>query len=160
MIFNSNIFLLVFLPIVFVLFWIARTRFQRYLLLTVSGYVFYGYWDWRFCFLLLLSSLISFFSALQLVGASTARGRRSWLVLSIGADLLILGFFKYYNFFAANIRSVIPGLNVPFVHVVLPIGISFYTFHTISYIVDVSRGKVRPTRNLFEYLTYVGLFSQ
>jgi alginate O-acetyltransferase complex protein AlgI len=95
MILNSNVFLLVFLPIVFVLFWSARTKRQRYILMTVSGYIFYGYWNWRFCFLLLLSSLISYVTALRLIRSSTYRARRGWVMLSIAADLLILGFFKY-----------------------------------------------------------------
>jgi alginate O-acetyltransferase complex protein AlgI len=160
LVFNSNIFLLAFLPIVFSLFWLARTKQQRYVLLTVSGYIFYGYWDWRFCFLLLLSSMISFVVGLRLVKSKTQRGRRAWLLTSVGADLAILMYFKYYNFFARSLHAAVPGISMPILDVVLPIGISFYTFHTISYIVDVYRGKVLPTRNLFEYLTYVSLFSQ
>ena len=160
MVFNSNIFLLVFLPVVFSLFWLARTKQQRYVLMTAAGYVFYGYWNWRFCFLLLFSSLISFFVALRLVKSPTQRGRRCWLGVSVSADLAILTYFKYYNFFADSARLCFPRLPLPVLHVILPIGISFYTFHTISYIVDVARGRVRPTNNLFEYLTYVSLFSQ
>jgi alginate O-acetyltransferase complex protein AlgI len=160
MIFNSNIFLFAFLPVVFILFWLARTKQQRYILMTVSGYIFYGYWNWRFCFLLLLSSLISFFTALRLVKSPTLRGRRAWLCVSVSADLTILGYFKYYNFLAENARALFPQMPLPAIDVILPIGISFYTFHTISYIIDVARGKVAPTKNLWEYLTYVSLFSQ
>ena len=160
MVFNSNSFLLDFLRVVFSLFWLARTKQQRYVLMTAAGYVFYGYWNWRFCFLLLFSSLISFFVALRLVKSPTQRGRRCWLSVSVSADLAILMYFKYYNFFADSARLCFPKVPLPALHVILPIGISFYTFHTISYIVDVARGKVRPTRNLFEYLTYVSLFSQ
>lgn len=159
MIFNSDIFLFAFLPIVFTLFWLARTKQQRYLLLTISGYVFYGYWDWRYCGLLALSSLISFGSGILIDRSSTPRGRRFWMLLSVTFDLALLGFFKYYGFFATNIDAVIPGA-VPVISVALPIGISFYTFHTISYIVDVAAGRVKATGNILEYLAYVSLFSQ
>src|SRR5574341_1646612 len=100
MVFNSNVFLLLFFPIVFGLFWLSTTKKQRYILLTLSGYVFYGYWNWRYCFLLANSSLVSFFAALMIQRAATPAHRRFWLVLSITADLAILGFFKYYNFAA------------------------------------------------------------
>jgi alginate O-acetyltransferase complex protein AlgI len=159
-IFNSNIFLFAFLPVVFALFWLSRTKQQRYALMTVAGYVFYGYWDWRFCFLLLFSSLVSFSAALLIEGARTGRGRRAWMALSVGVDLALLGFFKYFNFFASSLHAVLPALPLPVLEIVLPVGISFYTFHTISYIVDVADGRIRATRNLFEYLTYVSLFSQ
>lgn len=160
MIFNSDIFLFVFLPVVFSLFWVARTKRERYLLLTVSGYIFYGYWDWRFCFLLLFSSLVSFFSAIQIEKAATRATARSWMVAAIFVDLALLGFFKYYNFIAVNVSRMLSGSALPLFDIVLPIGISFYTFHTISYIVDVMDGKVRATHDIFEYLTYVSLFSQ
>jgi alginate O-acetyltransferase complex protein AlgI len=160
MVFNSDVFLFAFFPVVFGLFWLLRTKPQRYVALTVASYVFYGYWNWRFCSLLLLSSLVSFTAALLIDAAATRRAKRAWMSASIGVDLAILGFFKYYNFFAANVAAVAPGVAPPLLHIVLPIGISFYTFHTISYIADVAAGRVRPTRNLLEYLTYVSLFSQ
>ena len=160
MIFNSNVFLFVFLPLVFALYWAARTKAQRYLLLTVSGYIFYGYWNWRFCFLLLFSSLVSFFAALAITDGQRPFTPRGWLILSVGIDLLLLGFFKYFNFFTENFNQLGLPFSLPLIHVVLPIGISFYTFHTISYIVDVATGRVKATRNIFEYFGYVCLFSQ
>lgn len=160
MVFNSDIFLFVFLPIVFTLFWLVKTKQQRYILLTISGFIFYGYWNWRFCLLLLLSSLISYVVALLIDRADGQRTRRAWMIASISIDLAILGFFKYYNFFADTMRVVTQVELLPTLNIVLPIGISFYTFHTISYIIDVTAGKVRPARNLFEYCTYVSLFSQ
>jgi alginate O-acetyltransferase complex protein AlgI len=159
-IFNSNVFLFAFLPVVFTLFWLSATKQRRYVLMTVAGYVFYGYWDWRFCFLLLFSSLVSYFAALLIEGSRRVRGRRTWMALSVGADLTLLGFFKYYNFFASSAHAVVPAIAPPLLHIVLPVGISFYTFHTISYIVDVADGRIRAARSLFEYLTYVSLFSQ
>jgi alginate O-acetyltransferase complex protein AlgI len=160
MVFNSNVFLFAFLPVVFTLFWVSRTKQQRYVVLAVSGYVFYGYWDWRFCFLLLFSSLVSFSAGIMIDRSPSPAVRRAWMVASVAVDLSVLGFFKYYDFLAGNLAGLLPGMALPLLHVVLPIGISFYTFHTISYIVDVARGRVRATHNLFEYLAYVSLFSQ
>src|SRR5262245_10534632 len=102
MVFNSNIFLLAFLPVVFALFWVARTKQQRYVILTVSGYVFYGYWNWRFCFLMLFSSLVSYLAAQGIERSVTPQGKRAWVIASVTVDLALLGFFKYYNFLAAN----------------------------------------------------------
>ncbi|ADV66757.1 MBOAT family O-acyltransferase [Deinococcus maricopensis] len=160
MVFNSDVFLFAFLPVVFVLFWTLRTRQARYVLLTLSGYVFYGYWDWRFCGLMLFSSLVSFAAGLLIDRARTPREKRAWMIGTVLVDLTLLGFFKYYNFFADTLHSVAPGIAPPLLNIILPIGISFYTFHTISYVVDVAAGRVRATRNIFEYLTYVSLFSQ
>ena len=160
MVFNSGIFLFVFLPVVFALFWLARTKRQRYVLLTLSGYVFYGYWDWRFCLLLLFSSLVAFWVGLELEKPASLARRRAWMIASVGVNLAILGFFKYYNFFAESVAGLFPAAGLPVLKVVLPIGISFYTFHTITYIVDVMVGRVRATRDLFEFLAYVSLFSQ
>ncbi|PYQ14921.1 MAG: hypothetical protein DMF80_11295 [Acidobacteria bacterium] len=160
MVFNSNVFLFAFLPAVFAAFWLSKTKQQRYVLLTVSGYVFYGYWNWRFCFLLLVSSLVSFTAGLMIARARSLSARRAWVLASVTTDLSLLGFFKYYNFLASNLARMVPGSAPPLLDIVLPIGISFYTFHTISYILDVAAGRVRPTRNLFEYLAYVSLFSQ
>jgi alginate O-acetyltransferase complex protein AlgI len=160
MVFNSSMFLFAFLPIVFVAFWLARTKQQRYGILTVSGYVFYGYWDWRFCFLLLFSSLVSYTAGIRIGTAKSAVARRAWMAGSVTVDLVLLGFFKYYNFVARNLAIAAPDFAPPLLHIVLPIGISFYTFHTISYILDVGAGRVKATRDILEYLAYVSLFSQ
>ena len=164
MIFNSNIFLFAFLPVVFTLFWIARGKQQRYVLLAIAGYVFYGYWDWRFCILLAFSSIVSFVSGLMIDGTDSQQRKRAWVIGAVSVDLTLLGFFKYYNFVAANLGVALDWLSVraqpPVLHIILPIGISFYTFHTISYVVDVSKGRVKATRNIAEYFTYVSLFSQ
>ena len=160
MVFNSDVFLLAFLPLVFALFWIARTRQQRYLILTVSGYVFYGYWNWQFCFLLLFSSLVSFAAALLIERAPGRRQRNAILIGSIGVDLTLLGYFKYYGFAAASLNQLTATPLLPILEIVLPVGISFYTFHTISYVVDVWQRRIGATRNLAEYLAYVCLFSQ
>jgi len=160
MVFNSDIFLFAFFPIVYLLFWSFTGKRERYLLLGAAGYVFYGWWNWRFCFLLLFSSLVSFFTAIAIDRSGSRREAKRWMVLAISTDLALLGFFKYYNLFASSVHALIPGAAVPILNIVLPVGISFYTFHTISYIIDVYNGKVKATRNLPEYLTYVNLFSQ
>jgi alginate O-acetyltransferase complex protein AlgI len=160
MIFNSDVFLFAFFPVVFVLFWALRTKRQRYLLLAASGYVFYGWWNWRFCFLLLFSSLVSFTAGLFIERAASRRSKNRIVAAAVTIDLSILAFFKYFNFFAANVVAVWPDAPLPVLNVVLPIGISFYTFHTISYVVDVAQGRVRATHDPWEYLTYVNLFSQ
>src|SRR4029077_3145635 len=103
MVFNSNVFLFGFLPVVFSLFWLARTKQQRYVVLAASGYVFYGYWDWRFCFLLLFSSLVSFSAGIMIDRSSSPAVRRAWMVSSVAIDLSVLGFFKYYDFVAGNL---------------------------------------------------------
>jgi alginate O-acetyltransferase complex protein AlgI len=160
MVFNSDIFLFAFFPVVFTLFWTFKTKEKRYVLLALAGYVFYGYWNWRFCFLLLFSSLISFFVGIAVDRSESREAARRWVIFAVTTDLVLLGFFKYYNFFAGNIRAVSPGIPLPPLRIVLPIGISFYTFHTISYVLDVYAGRVKATRQFFEYLTYVSLFSQ
>lgn len=160
MVFNSDIFLFAFLPVVLALFWTFKTKEQRYVLLALAGYVFYGYWNWRFCFLLLFSSLVSFFVGIAIDRSGTRESAKRWVILAVTTDLALLGFFKYYNFFADNIRNISPSIPLPPLRIILPIGISFYTFHTISYVLDVYAGRVKATRHFFEYLTYVSLFSQ
>jgi alginate O-acetyltransferase complex protein AlgI len=122
--------------------------------------VFYGYWDYRFCGLLLLSSLVSFFTGIIVDRQEDRKHKRMWMAASIIFDLTLLGFFKYYNFFVSSLYGLAGHSHAPLLSIVLPVGISFYTFHTISYIVDVTDGRIRATKNIWEYLTYVSLFSQ
>jgi len=162
--FNSFVFLGLFLPITYGVFWLLRTANARYAWLTITGYVFYGYWNPRFCLLMAFSTLVSFSAGLGFLRWSDPRRRKLCLVLPIVIDLTLLGFFKYANFVVhsfAGLANVL-GARVapPSWNIVLPIGISFYTFHTITYIVDGYRGVIRPTRNFFEFSAYVSLFSQ
>src|SRR5688572_16047637 len=162
MLFNSFVFLFAFLPIAYVVFWSLRTASARYIWLTVTGYVFYGYWDPRFVLLMAFSTLVSYFAGLGFLRWTDERRRRLLLVVPITVDLALLGFFKYTNFILDSARSLL-GLSemaVPHLNIILPIGISFYTFHTITYIVDSYRGVITPTRNIFEFSAYVSLFSQ
>ena len=164
MLFNSFIFLGVFLPITYAVFWLLGTAKARYVWLTVTGYIFYGYWDPRFCLLMAASTLVSYTAGLGFLRWSDPRHRKLCLVIPITVDLSLLGFFKYGGFVIDSVGRVIQalgaGVRIPAWDVVLPVGISFYTFHTITYIVDSYRGVIRPTRNLFEFPAYVSLFSQ
>lgn len=164
MLFNSFVFIFVFLPITYLVFWSLRTTTSRYVWLTITGYVFYGYWDARFCFLMAFSTLVSYTAGLGFLKWHDKARRKLCLVIPITVDLSLLAFFKYANFGLQTVHDVSTffGHEVDFRHlnIILPIGISFYTFHTISYIVDSYRGVIRPTRNFFEFSTYVSLFSQ
>jgi alginate O-acetyltransferase complex protein AlgI len=164
MLFNSFVFLLLFLPVTYVVFWLLRTAQSRYVWLTITGYVFYGYWDARFCLLMAFSTVVSYTAGLGFLRWSDPRHRKLCLVVPITVDLMLLGFFKYANFGLSTAQAVVHWLgtdvHVPHLNIILPVGISFYTFHTISYIVDSYRGVIRPTRNFFEFSAYVSLFSQ
>ena len=164
MLFNSFIFLFGFLPVCYVVFWSLRTASSRYVWLAISGYVFYGYWNPWFCLLMGFSTLVSYSAGLGFLRWSDPRARRLCLVIPIVVDLTLLGFFKYANFALASTRQVAhlfgTDVRLPHLDIILPVGISFYTFHTITYIVDSYRGVIRPTRNLFEFSAYVSLFSQ
>ncbi len=168
MLFNSFVFLGLFLPITYVVFWSLRTAEGRYRWLALTGYVFYGYWDPRFCVLMAFGTIVSYVAGLGFARYSDpvrdARVRRWCLVVPVTTDLLLLGFFKYAMFALRSLEAALhwAGVGATFPHwqIVLPIGISFYTFHTISYIVDCYRGAVRPTRRLSEFAAYVSLFSQ
>lgn len=165
MLFNSVIFLFAFLPVTYAVFWALRSANARYVWLAATGYVFYGYWNWRFCFLMLFSTLVSYFAGLGFLRWDSDNRRRKFLLLvPIVVDLSLLGFFKYANFAMNSVRGLGhwfgSDLQIPHLNVILPIGISFYTFHTITYIVDSHRRLIRPTRNFFEFAAYVSLFSQ
>jgi alginate O-acetyltransferase complex protein AlgI len=164
MLFNSVEFLFVFLPITYLVFWGLPSAKARYVWLAVTGYVFYSYWNPWFTLLMLFSTVVSFAAGLGMLHWTDERRRKLCVAIPVTADLLLLGFFKYANFGLATTRTVTGWLGhpvqVPHLDIILPIGISFYTFHTISYIVDSYRGVIKPTRNFFEFAAYVSLFSQ
>jgi len=165
MLFNSFIFLFAFLPVTYVLFWSLRSTRARYILLAISGYVFYGYWNWRFCFLMAFSTLVSYTAGRGMLRwDGDSRKRKLCLVIPVTTDLALLGFFKYANFglgaFQGVLRLAGRDISIPHLNIILPIGISFYTFHTISYIVDSYRRQIKPTTNFWEFASYVSLFSQ
>ena len=164
MLFNSFIFIFGFLPVTYAVFWWLRSARHRYIWLTLSGYVFYGYWDARFCLLMAFSTPVSYCAGPAFLKYEQPRLRRLALVIPVCVDLSLLGFFKYAGFALRSGQSLADSLGInahfPVFDVILPVGISFYTFHTISYIVDSYRGVIKPTRNLFEFSAYVSLFSQ
>ena len=164
MLFNSIPFLFLFLPAAYLGFWQLKKKNHRFAWLTLTGYIFYGMWNYKFCALMALSTLVSYLAGLGLLRWQEPRIRKLCLVAPITIDLLLLGFFKYFNFVLDTFTQLSVWLHAP-VHVraldiVLPVGISFYTFHTISYIVDSYRRVVVPTKNIFEFSCYVSLFSQ
>ena len=164
MLFNSVGFLLGFLPITYFVFWRLKRKEQRFVWLTITGYVFYSFWNYKFCALMACSTLVSYLGGLGMLKCTQPRYRRLCLVIPIATDLLLLGFFKYTNFLLSSTGSLAGWLGIPFhapsFSIVLPVGISFYTFHTITYIVDCYRGAIKPTRHFFEFSCYVSLFSQ
>ena len=163
MLFNSLQYA-VFLPTVFLVYWLVANkslRLQNLFLLGVS-YFFYACWDWRFLFLLAFSTLLDYFTG-QRIAASTKRSSRLWwLWLSICINVGFLGVFKYYNFFAVSFAELAnhAGFHVlpRTLNIVLPVGISFYTFHGLSYLIDVYRKKVEPERNVVDYALFVSFF--
>ena len=163
MLFNSLGFLYLFLPIVYFVFWHLTGKTQRYVLLAISGYVFYSFWNYKFCSLMLFSTVVSYLAGLGLLRWQDPILRRLCVVVPIASDLALLGFFKYANFVVANINGVsawFGGSTLSILNIVLPVGISFYTFHTITYIIDSYRRVITPTRDFFKFAAYVSLFSQ
>src|ERR1700719_103900 len=164
MLFNSPGFLYFFLPISYFVFWKLTSKNQRYIWLTVCGYVFYSFWNYKFCALLAFSTSVSYFAGLAFLKWKSPRVRRLCLVMPLVIDLSLLGVFKYFNFAMSSWRDFVGGLGfyvaTPHLFWILPLGISFYTFHTITYIVDSYRGTIVPTRNFFEFACYVSFFPQ
>ncbi len=165
MYFNSFVFA-VFLPVVWVLYWSLRNKAIQYqnLLIVAASYVFYGWWDARFLSLLVLSSLLDLFVAKAIARNNNQRKKKRLLSISLMANLGTLGVFKYYDFFAlsfaasfATIGISIDPLTLGFV---LPVGISFYTFQTLSYTIDVYRGDLKPAKDPIAFLAYVAFFPQ
>lgn len=162
MLFNSIEYLL-FLPTVFILYWFIFNKNLKVqnILLLISSYFFYAWWDWRFLFLLMLSTLIDY-SFGFLVKKHTGRKKKLYLWLAVFNNLAVLGFFKYYNFFAESTQSMLAKFGFethPYLlNIVLPVGISFYTFHGMSYVFDIYREKTNPIRNFVEYAVFVCFF--
>ena len=163
MLFNSISFA-IFLPIIFVLYWFFTNKSLKLqnLLLLVASFYFYSCWDWRFVFLLLFSILLDYFSGIKMENSKNSNERKFWLWLSIGINLGFLGLIKYYNFFAENFAEMLQnfGLKVnPWtLKVILPVGISFYTFHGLSYVLDIYFKRIKAERNFVEYAVFVSFF--
>ena len=163
MVFNSLIFLYLFLPITYFVFQRLKSKNHRYIWMTIAGYVFYSFWNYKFCALMALSTIVSYMAGLGFLRWEDPRQRKLCLILPIVFDLTLLGVFKYTNFVVMTVNAFSGPLHLPrlpVLDIVLPVGISFYTFHTITYIVDSYRRVIIPTRNLFEFSCYVSLFPQ
>ena len=165
MIFNSLDFA-IFLPVVFSLYWvIPNQRNQlRNLLILVSSYIFYGWWDWRFLSLIIISTTLDFFVGIALQKEERHIWRKLLLWLSIGVNVGMLGFFKYFNFFLENFIDTFSflgmSINGPSLNIVLPVGISFYTFQTLSYTFDIYNRKFQPIRDFIAFGAFVSFFAQ
>ena len=164
MLFNSIEFA-IFLPVVFLLYWFVFNRNLKWqnLFVVVVSYVFYGWWDWRFLLLIAFTSLCSYGSGLLIDKfRDTPRKAKVVNALNIVVNLLILGAFKYYDFFATSFANLFLGGKTEglLLHVILPVGISFYTFQALSYSIDVYRGKLEPTRDIVQFFAYVSFFPQ
>lgn len=165
MLFNSIDFA-IFLPIVFLLYWIVRYRSVKLQnsLIVLASYVFYGWWDWRFLSLIIFSTIVDYFVSIQMQTEENNKKRRSLLWLSLIINLGFLGVFKYYNFFLDNFSSVFSffgsEINGRSLKIVVPVGISFYTFQTLSYTVDVYRKKLTATKDFISFSAFVCFFPQ
>ncbi|MFP6665674.1 MAG: MBOAT family protein [Pirellulales bacterium] len=163
MTFTSLVFLL-FLPTVLAVYWLLGRRSLQNSLLVLASYFFYGWWDVRFCGLMLISSLVDFGIGLGMDRSQSDRTRKWLLWLSIGCNLGLLAAFKYANFFLDSFRQFgdLFGFNMSSgtLEIVLPVGISFYTFQTLSYTIDIYRRRLQPTKHLVDYLAFVSFFPQ
>ena len=163
MLFNSVSFAL-FLPVVFFLYWFVANKNlkSQNILLLVASYFFYACWDWRFLFLLMFSTWLDYFTGLKMFNAKDKRGKVFWFWLSIIVNAGFLGFFKYYNFFISSFAEGLDQLGIhsnPWVlKVILPVGISFYTFHGLSYVIDIKKGRIKAEKNFVDYAVFVSFF--
>ncbi|TAE18084.1 MAG: MBOAT family protein [Bacteroidetes bacterium] len=163
MIFDSVDFA-IFLPIIFILYWfvLSKKLYQQNILLLVSSYFFYACWDYRFLFLLMFSTFLDYYTGIKIAEARSRQGRHFWLWLSIGINVGFLGIFKYYNFFITSFQDALAlvgvSMNVWTLSVILPVGISFYTFHGLSYVIDIYYERIEPERDFVEYAVFVSFF--
>lgn len=165
MLFNSIDFA-IFLPIIFILYWFVTNKnlkIQNFLIL-VASYIFYGWWDWRFLSLIIFSTIIDYSIGISLSKQESQTKRKILLWTSILVNIGFLGFFKYYNFFLDNFISAFSffgtEINVNSLNIILPVGISFYTFQTLSYTIDIYKHKLEPTKNFIAFSAFVSFFPQ
>ncbi|HSR37525.1 MAG TPA: MBOAT family O-acyltransferase, partial [Phnomibacter sp.] len=165
MLFNSIDFA-IFFPLFFLLYWFVfkRNLSSQNALILVASFIFYGWWDWRFLFLLVFSSGIDFVAGYHMSNSNDPKRRKALLLISLVTNLGILGFFKYYNFFVDNFVSAFTlfglKLNVTTLKIILPVGISFYTFQSLSYTIDIYRGKLSAIKDPVVYFAFISFFPQ
>jgi D-alanyl-lipoteichoic acid acyltransferase DltB (MBOAT superfamily) len=165
MLFNSIDFA-VFLPVVFIIYWLLgskRVTLQN-VLIVIASYIFYGWWDWRFLCLIFFSTLIDFTIGLLLETQKKQSYRKTLLLISVFVNIGLLGFFKYFNFFLENFKHAFSlfgnTLDIKSLDIILPVGISFYTFQTLSYTIDIYRKKIKPTHDFIAFSAFVSFFPQ
>lgn len=169
MLFNSFEFL-VFLPIFFILYWwvfdylIKENKHQllfQNLLVVAASYLFYGWWNWRFLLLIAFTSFCSFFSGMAIEKSPTKKLKSFWMILNVVVNLSILGVYKYYDFFVSSLANALNiNAETHLLHLVLPVGISFYTFQALSYSIDVYRRKIEATRDIVSFFAFLSFFPQ
>lgn len=165
MLFNSIDFA-IFLPVVFILYWFVTNKnlkLQNFLIV-IASYVFYGWWDWRFLSLIIFSTLVDYSIGIGLSKEENYTKRKVLLWTSIIVNLGFLGFFKYYNFFLDNFKTAFSffgnEINANSLNIILPVGISFYTFQTLSYSIDVYKRRLEPTKDFIAFSAFVSFFPQ
>jgi len=165
MIFNSIDFA-IFFVLVFFSYWLVfrRTILMQNIFIVAVSYLFYGWWDWRFLSLILISSLVDYTVGKHLFTQTNEKKRKRLLLVTVGANLGLLGFFKYYNFFADSFINAFAyfgvDLDVHTLNIILPVGISFYTFQTLSYTLDIYYRRMEPARDLLGFMAFVSFFPQ
>jgi alginate O-acetyltransferase complex protein AlgI len=163
MLFNSLNFAF-FLPVIFILYWLLNKQSLRIqnILLLIASYYFYSCWDYRFLFLLIFSTLLDYFTGIKMAEAKSIRSKKGWFWLSVVVNLGFLGVFKYYNFFGQSFVDMFSHFGVHLqlstINVILPVGISFYTFHGLSYVIDIYKDRIKPERNFIDYSLFVSFF--
>ena len=164
MIFNSLDFF-IFLPICLILYYLFRKNLKvQNFLLVVASYFFYGYWDYRFLSLIAFSTIVDYIAGQQIQNSESKKRKKAFLILSLLTNLGLLGVFKYYNFFVESFIELFAqiGYQLPSstLEIILPVGISFYTFQTLSYTIDIYREKIKPTRDFIAFAAFVSFFPQ
>lgn len=163
MFFNSLHFA-IFLPLVFLLYWYVGRSSKKLqnIILILASYYFYSCWDWRFLFLLVFSTFLDYFTALKVEQSEKESSRKIWFWVSVSINLGFLGIFKYYDFFAVSMANLLNSLgfqaNPLLLKLVLPVGISFYTFHGLSYLIDIYLKRIKSERNFIDYSLFVSYF--
>ena len=163
MLFNTIPFA-IFIPVVFGLYWLLANRkliYQNSLLL-IASYFFYACWDWRFLFLLIFSTILDYYTGIKMFEAKKPGSKKKWFWLSVSVNLGFLMVFKYYNFFVTSFSEALAKAGIhtnPWIlKVIIPVGISFYTFHGLSYVIDIYKGRIRAEKNYIDYAVFVSFF--
>ena len=160
MLFDTPVYFF-FLTLVVLIYWRLAWRQQNLFLVAVS-YLFYGWWDWRFLGLIWISTIVDYYCALWVARSTDPRLRKTWLAVSVVLNLAFLGTFKYFNFFSTSLSALLNSLGLPVstatLDILLPPGISFYTFQALAYITDVYFRKLEPSKNLVDYALFISFF--